>query len=63
MDQNLNVKGKPMELVEENRRSSWAWSGPKTKNLTTQKASIIIEIFDTLDYIKTKEILVLKLGC
>lgn len=64
MDQNLNMKGEPMELVEENRRSLWAWSGPKKKKTNrTRKASIIKEKFDTLDYIKTKDILVLKLGC
>ena len=66
MDQNLNMKGELMELVEENRRSLWAWSGPKKKKKKsnrTRKASIIKEKFDTLDYIKTKDTLVLKLGC
>lgn len=38
------------------------WAKNKKSN-RTQKASIINEIFDTLDYIKTKDILVLKLGC
>ena len=55
---NLNVKGKTIKLVEENRRSLGPWATLKKFN-RTQKALIIKENFDKSDYIKTMNILVL----